>query len=231
MTQQDRTLSPTGQPAPWREAVARGAVVVALVRHGRTRWNHERRFLGLTDLPLDLHGEHEARALARAVGRPFARVYSSPLARALQTARALHPEPSLVDELRELSHGELEGLRATEAMKRYPDFFARWAEDPCHTTVPGGESLGACRDRALAALTRLVSQHRPGEVLAVVSHQLVIAGLTCTFAGEDLRCWRDHGIGNARMSIASWLDGGWELVARNWGPDGDPPGAEPSERV
>lgn len=203
---------------PWSAPAARGGVVVVLVRHGRTAWNRERRFLGHTDLPLDDEGEREARDLARALGRPFVRVYSSPLARAWQTAQALHPEPIPVEELRELAHGDLEGLRASEAMARHPAFFARWADDPCHTVVPGGESLGACRDRALAALTRLAGAHAPGDVVAAVSHQLVIAAITCTVAGEDLRGWPAHGIGNARASVVCWRGGRWELVTRNWAP-------------
>jgi len=218
MSQPHGTLSASCDPAPWSGPVGRGAVVVALVRHGRTAWNRERRFLGHTDLPLDDQGMAEVQALAGALGRPFARVYSSPLARAWQTATALHPEPVRVDDLRELSHGDLEGLRATEAMRRWPDFFARWADDPCVTEVPGGESLGACRDRSLAALTRIAEAHRPGTLVAAVTHQLVIAGLTCTLAGHDLRRWTAHGIGNARMSLVALQDGRWELIARDWSP-------------
>lgn len=218
MSEHPGLISASHAPPPWSAPAARGGVVVVLVRHGRTAWNRERRFLGLTDLPLDDHGAREARALGRALGRPFARVYSSPLARAWQTARELHPEPVPVEDLRELAHGDLEGLRAAEAMGRYPAFFARWADDPGHTSVPGGESLGACRDRAFAALTRLAGAHAPGEVVAAVSHQLVIAGLTCTLAGEDLREWTSHGVGNARASVVSWREGRWELVARDWSP-------------
>lgn len=207
---------------PWASAVARGHLAVALVRHGRTRWNHERRFLGVTDLPLDDVGRAQADALSRSLGRPFTRVYTSPLLRARQTAEVLDPEPVPVDGLRELCQGELEGLQATDAMGRYPEFFARWADDPRSTRVPGGESLGECRDRAMVALDELAGRHRGGEVIACVTHQLVIAGVTCTVLGEGLRCWRDHGVGNTGITVLTHDGRRWAVEARGWAIGGGP---------
>ena len=107
-----------------------------LVRHGQTEWNASGRFLGQTDVPLDETGRAQAVQLARGlVGRVDA-VYTSPAARARETARAIVPDPVQIDGLRELNQGALEGLRFDQALPRFPDFFAAWAEDPACASVP-----------------------------------------------------------------------------------------------
>lgn len=214
----------------WAEALGSGRLVVALVRHGRTSWNQERRFLGLTDIGLDDVGQAQAQALAVRFGRPspFTAVYSSPLSRALHTAAWLVDpkggDPAeavararVVPELRELAQGELEGLFAPEAIARFPDFFAAWVQDPTHARAPGGESLGECRDRGLLALEAIRKRHGPGELVAAVSHQMVISSVRCTVAGCGLREWRSYTVDNTGVSGLAWDGRAWELL------DGDPP--------
>lgn len=62
------------------------ATDVVLVRHGETAWSLSGEHTGATDIPLTPAGEAAARALAPVLGSfPFARVFSSPLARARRT--------------------------------------------------------------------------------------------------------------------------------------------------
>jgi broad specificity phosphatase PhoE len=64
-------------------------VEIFLVRHGETEWSRARRHTGRTDLPLSPVGEAEAKALGRHLrGLEVDRVLSSPLTRAVTTARA-----------------------------------------------------------------------------------------------------------------------------------------------
>jgi len=59
------------------------ATDVVLVRHGETAWSLSGQHTGATDIRLTPAGEAAARALAPLLGSlPFARVFSSPLARA-----------------------------------------------------------------------------------------------------------------------------------------------------
>lgn len=208
----------SSQTPPWEDPLARGELVLALVRHGQTAWNRERRFLGCTDLPLDDEGRAQVAALGRGLGCRFARVYSSPLSRAVETARALDADPHPVDDLREMAQGELEGLDRDAAIARFPRFFEAWQRDPVHVPAPGGESLAACRDRARVALDAIAARHRPGELVAVVSHQMVIAALSCTIAGEPLARWREHGIPNASITVLAWDGYRYRLAARGWTP-------------
>jgi broad specificity phosphatase PhoE len=184
-----------------------GTVRLVLVRHGRTLWNYERRFLGATDLPLDPVGLAEADALAGRLGGTFGAIYSSPLSRARQTAERLAPPPILVlDALREHAQGALEGLDGAAALAAYPAFFSAFQEDPTDVRTPGegGETLGEVRDRALAAVRQIAARHSAGQQVAVVSHQMVIATVRCSLAGEALASWRRYGLPNAGTAALLW---------------------------
>jgi broad specificity phosphatase PhoE len=60
--------------------------IIYLARHGETVWSLTGQHTGLTDLPLTEEGERNAERLGeRLRGLTFARVFTSPLSRALRT--------------------------------------------------------------------------------------------------------------------------------------------------
>ena len=88
---------------------------------------------------------------AQLEGRDFARVLSSPLSRAVETARlaGLGDRVETRDELLEWDYGEYEGITTKQIHETRPDWVL-W-RDGC----PGGESpddVGARADRLLAEL-------------------------------------------------------------------------------
>src|SRR5689334_13838242 len=92
------------------------------VRHGETEWNAQGRLCGRTDVALSANGRRQAGLLADRF-RPMAidALYSSPLQRALETARcigrAVGHEPVVDGRLLELYYGEWEG-RTYDEIKR-----------------------------------------------------------------------------------------------------------------
>ena len=87
---------------------------IYLVRHGETDWNKERRFQGQVDIPLNCYGIELAEKTAEALREiPFEAVFSSPLCRAVQTAKIMMGErfvPFETDErLKEMNFGSFEG--------------------------------------------------------------------------------------------------------------------------
>ena len=144
-----------------------------LIRHARSTWNAEGRMQGQADPPLDDVGREQARALAeRLRGEPFRALYSSPLARARQTAEiafALHNPPMPIafdNRLKERDLGEWTGLTIAEVEARYPERVdGEWrVKGP-----PGGESRAALVARAAAVFAEIFTAHPEGPV-AVVSH-------------------------------------------------------------
>lgn len=178
----------------------RSVTHVVLVRHGRTAWNHERRVLGRTDLPLDEVGRDEAAALAGALAADLAALgldrpralWSSPLARARETAeaigRACDLAVAVAPGLVEMDQGELEGLGASELVERFGPLLGQWRTDPENLRLPGGETMGETRDRVRAQVVEL-AEH--GGTVVCVTHQLAMASLLADIAGAGLREWRE----------------------------------------
>jgi len=131
------------EPAPTR---------LVIVRHGETDWSRTSRHTGRTDIPLTDAGREAARELAAALsGRAFTRVLSSPLARALETARlaGFGDRVELDDDLREWDYGVYEGRTRVDIAKEIPGWTV-WSNP-----IVGGETLdelGERADRVIQAL-------------------------------------------------------------------------------
>ena len=177
-----------------------------LVRHGQTAWNIQRRVLGRTDIPLDETGTAQAIDLPGRIG-PVLAVWSSPLARARQTAEPLATAtgvPVLFDhDLIEMDQGELEGLGDVDLLALHGDLVQAWRADPGGLRLPGGETMDEVADRALAALNRIVG-HNPTGRTAVVTHQLVLAATLCRLQGLPLSRWRHHTHPNTAWAEIEW---------------------------
>ena len=184
-----------------------------LVRHGQTRFNLERRFLGRTDLELDDEGCKQALLLAQAyAGR--GRVYSSPLRRAWQTAEGLG-SPKPVPGLMEMDMGELEGLSREEMEDRFPGLLATWFEDPTHFRPPGGETLAETQERGWQALQEILQEQGEEEVRVVVTHQLVLASILCRLSGVPLSKFRKFSHGNTGVTTIEVGPEGLRLCSLN----------------
>ncbi len=162
---------------------------ILLIRHGQTVWNKDALFRGRADIPLDETGLRQAQALATALQHEdIARVISSPLSRALQTATAIADAHSLTvatdEAFIDLDFGDWQGLQAAEVQKRYPEPYALWRSRPRDIHFPRGECLDEVADRSFTALTRLVASHA-GETVALVAHRVINKVLICRILGLD----------------------------------------------
>jgi probable phosphoglycerate mutase len=121
-------------------------VKITFLRHGPTDWNAQGRVQGHTDIPLSQEGLQKTRALRPPFPAP--RVFSSPLARARQTAEALGlVNPVLDARLMEQNWGRWEGLSRAEILAREgADAFVR-AGLAGAFRPPGGESTQELHDR------------------------------------------------------------------------------------
>jgi len=177
--------------------------VFALVRHGETDWNRERRIQGSTDIPLNETGRDQARATgALLASRRWNAIVASPLSRARETAQLIAAEaglgePELEPRLAERDYGAAEGLTGPEIDALYPD----------GADVPGREEREAVAQRAVAALHDLAARH-PGEAVIVVAHGGVIRSVLETVAPGHHR----DPITNGSVHSFRHADGALELV-------------------
>lgn len=162
-----------------------------LARHGETRHNEEGRIQGdLLDDGLNEAGARQADALARWYARPdaprLAAVYSSPMARARETAErvakavGLQARPVLAG-MREISWGALNGLRNVGLTRStLQAVLAAWDAGQLHRAAPGGETPFDAWRRASKEMAALLARHE-GEDVLVVGHgrvnKIVLSGL------------------------------------------------------
>lgn len=174
---------------------------LAIVRHGQTDWNLEKRIQGSTDIPLNSTGRAQAAETGlKLLDTPWAAVFTSPLRRAHETARIIageldQPAPLVVPELTERHHGEIEGLTFAERQLRFPD----------GSRVPGLESRQAVLDRVLPALERIALAY-PGREVLLVSHGGVI-GTLVRHATDGARPTAGDHIPNGSVHDFHWQDG------------------------
>lgn len=126
---------------------------LVLVRHGTTESNVLGRFQGWSDGRLTASGRGEVRATAQRLAKRIApaHVWSSDLARALETATLLfpHAEVELDRRLRELCFGGFEGRTREELLELDATGYRAWLKDPDGAPPPNGEPLTAMRARVL----------------------------------------------------------------------------------
>ena len=133
---------------------------VLLTRHGHTDRSEPDQYTGQTvEAHLTETGVAGAKALGeRLKGVAIARVISSPLERALDTARLIRPDQVVeTDErLMEADYGEWEGLTTEDIEGRWPAERARWEADPASVPYPAGESGNDVARRARSFLDDLI---------------------------------------------------------------------------
>jgi broad specificity phosphatase PhoE len=155
---------------------------IILVRHGKTDWNQELRIQGgSSNTLLNKEGRYQAEKLAiRLSRRNIQAIYSSPLKRALETARliARHYDIEVVIEksLREIEAGVMEGLTSAELGVRFSDLLTR---DGVSYKVPEGESLIDLQQRSWKCIQRINRVHVASEIV-VVSHYFTILTIICS---------------------------------------------------
>lgn len=167
-----------------------------LVRHGATGATAEDRFSGSTDAELSEEGRWQAARLGdRLSHQDISAIYSSPLSRALDTARILarhcRLEPATRDGLREIGHGHWEGLKREDVERKFAREYAAWEVDPFTFAPAGGESGLAVLARALPVIRDIVTAHPDGQVL-VVSHKATLRLLLSSLLAFDPRGYRDR---------------------------------------
>jgi broad specificity phosphatase PhoE len=172
---------------------------IVLVRHGETEGQSSIRYYGRTDVPLSDLGRAQMVAVRDALRnrhghREFARVFASPMRRAVEGAQLIASESAIVtiDEFIEVDFGLFEGLTADEIRERYPDEFARWSRDRLDPkfTYPGGESRAAFAARVERGLDRMLGLWErdggpSGGTALVVAHRGVIRTILRCLAGVE----------------------------------------------
>jgi phosphoserine phosphatase len=193
---------------------------IVLLRHGATDWNLQGRCQGSSDRRLTEVGLRQAEQIAIQLGNETIHaIYSSSLERARQTAALVsrpHNLPVMIeDDVRELDHGELEGLTFNEIKAKFSEFLTVWRTAPAELQIPGGERLADVAERAWRALTRIVQRHETDQTVVVVSHNFPILGVVCRVTGTDLNNYRSFHLDPCGVTRITQHRSRWEVTHVN----------------
>ena len=160
------------------------------VRHGQTDWNLQRRFQSRSDIPLNATGISQAKCIQTEFRKRklnFQAVYSSPMGRAVETAKiiitgsglTIQIEPSFV----ELDLGDFEGGFEDDLSEKYGENYRVWRASAFTIAAPGGETIFEAASRVTDALFGMKQSAIDGDVL-IVAHQNIFMAMKAAISGQ-----------------------------------------------
>ena len=158
---------------------------LALIRHGITDWNLQKRIQGRIDKPLCTLGRQQLQALAISDEFRYDDWYCSPLQRARETAELLglssyHIEPALI----EMHWGDWEGQVLKPLRKQLGDVMRDNESRGLDFRPPGGESPREVQARLQPWLQHLARRAEPA---AAVVHKGIIRCIYALACDWDMR--------------------------------------------
>lgn len=160
-------------------------MILSVIRHGSTAWNEQGRMQGRRDEPLSARGRAQVGAwrMPAELAGP-ARWYSSPLRRAVETARLLSGrEPQCESALIEMDWGEWEGFSLEALRTRFNAEFTRNEVLGLDFQPPGGESP---RDVLIRVQRWLAGISRGATPVVAVTHNGVLRAMLAAATGWDM---------------------------------------------
>jgi broad specificity phosphatase PhoE len=166
--------------------------LIILVRHGEIQDADLMRCIGRMDVPLSEKGHtqaHQAGKWLQAHDISFS-LWSSPLTRCQQTAKAIQEETGCgpihtEEDLIEMAAGAWEGMTFAEVKEKYPAEYEARGRNLIHYKTPDGESFYEAGDRFLNGVQKILSREeqdassRSDEPLVIVAHSGVIRSSLC----------------------------------------------------
>ena len=152
-----------------------------VLRHAPTDWNAAALIQGRADRPLSEVGRDLARRWRLPPGWAGARCLSSPLDRAMETARLLGLAPEPDPRLTEIDWGAWEGRNLADLRAQLGAAMARNEAEGLNFRPPGGESPCDVQQRLRSLLEELA------EATVAVTHKGVLRALYAIATGWTMR--------------------------------------------
>ena len=171
-------------------------LIIYFLRHGETTASQAGGYCGTLDPDLTQEGYQMAVDFADAYkSLPWVAVFSSPLRRAVATAKPLCEAAGigmqLKEGLREIAFGQWEGKTPEDINREFHDDYVRWLTDPGWNAPTGGERGIDIARRSSLVLEEIEKTYTAGNVL-VVSHKATTRIMLCSLLGIDVGRFRDR---------------------------------------
>ncbi len=191
--------------------------LLLLIRHGTNDWVHGRLAGWTPGVHLNDDGRRQAQSLAaRLAFLPIDAIYSSPLDRTMETARAIAAPRGMpihiVQEVGEVKYGEWQGAELKELYKH--ELWPGVQFYPSGTRFPNGETLGEAQMRMVTALDKLRTAHPKG-IIAVFSHADIIKLAIAYYIGVHVDLFQRLDVQPCSLTAIQFTRMGPRLLAFN----------------
>lgn len=170
---------------------------ITFVRHGKTDRNIKKLRQGKTDSELNDIGIKEVEALkADFEGDKYTHIYSSPMKRAIQTAKILFPESDIIinEDIDCYDFGELDGVSFKEPYSSFPDNKVEKYNGKEFLMPNEGDSFEDLKKRCESFLEFVKNNHSNDDHIAVSTHSTTLEVMKALVEGKD---WHVY-LGSAR---------------------------------
>jgi len=155
--------------------------ILYITRHGQTIWNTQRKMQGWKDSPLTQLGLKQAKRLGKRLEDDnIDIIYSSPLGRALKTAKIIRGERDisiLCDErLKEIKLGKWEGIEHYVIDSDYKEEIYNFWNNPKLYKSVEGETFLQLRNRVKDFLDEIIKKHKNKTIL-IVTHAITLKAI------------------------------------------------------
>ncbi len=183
-----------------------------IIRHGKTELNAKMLMQGRSDHPLNEAGFAQAEEAAgrfREMGVTNDKVYTSPLIRAVQTAKAIAPDAEIEVEQRliEMDYGPYEGMDLRDPAPEVIEFFMDFINVPA---PEGMEPLPAIVERLGSFLDEIVEEAKDRNIL-ISTHAIAMKGALEYLTPESKGSYWAKNIGNCDIYASEVRDGAFTV--------------------
>ena len=185
---------------------------IYFIRHGETLWNTLKIFQGRSDSPLTELGISQAEKLSEKLKDiEFTDFYSSPMGRTIQTTKIImgdrKQEIKFIEEFKEISMGDIEGIPRSEFEEKYPKEFYDFFNNPVDydPKVYHGENY-------YEGLDKLLSYLNDSDRVVVVTHGVTLKALFHVITKERMDVLGAAKVPqNTSVSIVKYKDGKFNI--------------------
>ncbi len=181
--------------------------IFLLIRHGDNDLMRKYLVGRSPGVHLNEKGQQQAQSLARLLAdAPLAAVISSPMERALETARPLAELKGLAIQerpgLTELNYGAWMGhsFRQLQRTKLWKQLRA----DPSEVRFPEGESICEAQERAVAELEAIASSFQDKDLVACITHGDIVRLLVAHYLDMSLSAYQKLSVHPASITVLAF---------------------------
>jgi probable phosphoglycerate mutase len=193
---------------------------VFLLRHGDSRQDKIKRYIGQADIPLNAEGRAQAFCWQQKLAHiPLERIFCSDLSRSIETARIIAEGRSEsvqpLHKFREINLGAWDGLSFDDVQRLYPSEYERRGADMVTYRTPGGECFADLAARVIPLFVEIVRGSsgnllivgHSGVNMVIISHILGMPLENLFRIRQDYGCMNvidfdSHGMRLRKMNLA-----------------------------